>query len=61
MLRTSEISSLTAIALEHERENLRDRRLGRFCNGADSIATTVGKLVWSLVSAAGLAHFLGLF
>jgi hypothetical protein len=60
MLPASDISSSTEIALEHERENLRDRRLGRFCEGADAIATTVTKLVWSLASAVGLAHFIGL-
>jgi hypothetical protein len=39
---------------------LRDRRSSRFCQKVDTLATAAAKVVGALVSAASLAHLLGL-
>jgi len=66
MLRPSDLSSSSEFALEHQREDLRDRRSFRRCQtadavagAADSVAGAIAKLIGSLASAATVAHFLG--
>ena len=59
MVRISDISAPSDFALEHEREDLRDRRSSRLCQKVDAIAVAIAKVIGAPVSAAMLGHILG--
>jgi hypothetical protein len=61
------LSTTSDFVVEHQREDIRDRRSTRYCQTADAVAGAadvfagaVAKLAGSLASAAMAAHFLGL-
>lgn len=58
------LSTASDFVLEHQREDIRDRRSTRHCQTADAvagaadvIAGAIAKLIGSLASAAAVAHF----
>lgn len=61
MARPSELSTPADFALEHQREDLRDRRSSRHRRNAEVISGALAKAIGTLVSAAGLVHLLGWF
>lgn len=61
MARPSDLSTASDFAVEHERENLRDRRSSRYRMNVEAFSGAIARTTGALISAAAVAHLLGWF
>lgn len=59
MLRPSDLLTPSDFAVEHQREDIRDRRSLRYRMNVSETARALAMLTGSIASAGGLAHLLG--
>lgn len=59
MARLTDLSTEADFAVEHQRENIRDRRSSRYRRNVEAISGAIARTMGAMVSIAGLAHLLG--